>query len=94
MADEWNARKPIEDLQAVAQGTLTAFFPTGELAKLDGKGEPLHPMTEMAVTFPGQDRRVVEPRTVDPTAAVVWETGKVQVARVEVDVKPKDQQLC
>lgn len=53
LAEEWNIRQPLRDVFAIADGSLTAFLLTGELA--DGK----HAITEMAATFDGKPREVV-----------------------------------
>ena len=82
LAVEWNDREPIKDVVAVQADHLTAFFLTGPLA--DGE----HSITEMAVTFPGQDRRVMLPpdKTNPYGPPVSWEAGEVRVSRGPVTI--------
>jgi len=86
LADEWTRAEPIQDIFAVAQGATTAFFPTGDLAKLDPNGNPVSKVIEMAVTFPGRTRELL-----DPDAE--WPAGKVRLTRATVNFVGMVQQM-
>lgn len=90
LAKEWNDRMPINltsgpligKVFANAQGNVTAFFPTDDLAKEDGNGNPLHPVLRMGVTFPGQSRKALNNRGESDT----WTAGKVKLTWLKVNV--------
>ena len=53
LSEEWNSRKPIEDVVAVVEDSITAFFLIGDLAAQEAS------ITSMAATFDGQGREVM-----------------------------------
>jgi hypothetical protein len=75
LAQEWNTQRHIEEVtaKAVEGQHLTLFLLTGDLASST--------IAEMAITFPGQERKVMS-----PGEAVEWAAGPFQVTRVLVDV--------